>query len=98
MDKRIGNYSFTIGVVIAIILGLSIPALANVEPILVSLLLVLGLIVGFLNVAGKESKEFLTVVAVLAIVLYVSGGSGLGQIQYIGPYICLLYTSPSPRD
>ena len=73
MDKRVGNYSFIIGVIIAIILG--IVSLGAATPWLASLLVILGLIVGFLNVTGSETKEFLIVAAVLMIVAGL-GGAG----------------------
>ena len=88
MDKRIGAYSFIVGIVLAIILGLFAAQIKPVSAILISVLIVLGIIVGFLNVAGKETKEFLIVGAVLAIVVYVGGAeAGLAQIMYVGTYI-----------
>lgn len=90
MDKRIGHYSFIIGVIIAIALGL-IPAsiLGDAYTWLASLLVVLGLIVGFLNVTGKETREFLLVAAVLIITAGVGTGAGavLGGTLYLGTYL-----------
>ena len=73
MDQRVGNYSFIIGVIIAVVLGLV--SLGAATPWLASLLVVLGLIVGFLNVTGKETKEFLIVATVLVIAASM-GGAG----------------------
>lgn len=88
MEKKIGNYSFIIGVIIAVVLGLAAPALGEAAPWLTSLLIILGLIVGFLNVSGKETKEFLLVAVALVIVAFAGSASGtLGQVLYIGPYI-----------
>jgi hypothetical protein len=88
MDKRVGDYSFIVGVLIAVILGLAAPQLGPATTWLVSILVLLGLVVGFLNVTGKDTKDFLIVGAILAVVLYVSSGSiGLGDINIIGPYI-----------
>jgi hypothetical protein len=42
---------------------------------LVSLLVLLGLIVGFLNVTGKDTKEFLLVAAVLVVVSSMAPGA-----------------------
>ena len=92
MDKRVGNYSFIIGVIIAIVLGLSFP-LGTATPWLASLLVILGLIVGFLNVTGKETKEFLLVAAVLVIATSMGGASAtLGGVQYIGEYLSGIFT------
>tara|TARA_B100000315_G_C14370072_1_gene492544 strand:+ start:449 stop:799 length:351 start_codon:yes stop_codon:yes gene_type:complete len=86
MDKRIGNYAFIIGVIIAIVLG--VVSLGNLTPTLASLLVVLGLVVGFLNVTGKETKEFLMVSTVLIIASALGeAGSTLGGVDMIGPYL-----------
>jgi|TARA_Y100000310_G_C20599500_1_gene772269 hypothetical protein len=91
MDKRVGNYSFIIGVIVAIVLGVF--SLGNATPWLASLLVVLGLIVGFLNVTGKETKEFLLVGAVLIIATSMGGASAaLGGVQYIGQYLSGIFT------
>lgn len=88
MEKKIGQYSFIIGVIIAVVLGLAIPALVEATPWLTSLLIVLGLIVGFLNVAGKETKEFLIVGVILVLLSYAGGaGTTLGGVMYIGAYL-----------
>ena len=87
MEKKIGQYSFIVGIIIAVILGLSLPALADATPWLVSLLIVLGLIVGFLNVAGKETKEFLIVGVVLVLLSYAGAGATLSGVMYIGSYL-----------
>jgi len=93
MDKKIGNYSFVIGVILAIILGVAAPQLGEATAWLVSLLVVLGLIVGFLNVTGKETKEFLTIVAILVIVAYAGSAAGtLGGVMYIGEYLQGIFT------
>ncbi len=88
MEKKIGNYSFIIGVILAIILGLALPLGVGTTAVLTSILVVLGLIVGFLNVTGKETTEFLTVATILVIVSYAGGAAGsLGTVQVIGKYL-----------
>src|SRR3989338_10461024 len=92
MDKRIGNYSFIIGVIIAIVLG--VVTLGSARPWLASLLVVLGLIVGFLNVTGKETKEFLIVATVLIIAANMGGAaSTLGSVEIIGQFLTDIFTS-----
>ncbi len=91
MDKRVGNYAFTVGVIIAVILGLV--SLGAATPWLASLLVVLGLIVGFLNVAGKETKEFLLVATVLIIAAGLGGATQtLGGVEIIGRYLSGIFT------
>ncbi|MCH8004509.1 MAG: hypothetical protein IH934_07830 [Nanoarchaeota archaeon] len=89
MEQKIGHYSFIGGVIIAVVLGLfSTQVGAAAGAWLASLLVVLGLIVGFLNVSGKETKEFLTVATVLVIAAFAGGASDiLGGVQIIGAYL-----------
>ena len=95
MEKQIGNYSFIIGVIIAVVLGLTAPKLGTATPWLWSLLVVLGLVVGFLNVSGKETKEFLWVSVALVIVAY-AGSAQIDKwinVQLIGPYLSGIFNS-----
>jgi|TARA_B100001964_G_scaffold243208_2_gene320429 hypothetical protein len=89
VEQKIGHYSFIGGVIIAVVLGLfsaQVGAIASAW--LASLLVVLGLIIGFLNVSGKETKEFLLVSTVLIIAAFAGGASDiLGGVQYIGLYL-----------
>jgi len=94
MEGKIGQYSFIGGVIIAVVLGL-VPAsaLGGATPWLASLLVVLGLIVGFLNVTGKETKEFMMVATVLIIAAFAGGASEtLGGVQVIGSYLSGIFT------
>ena len=93
MEQKIGHYSFIIGVIIAVVLGLASSALGpQATAWLASLLVVLGLIVGFLNVSGKETKEFMMVATVLIIAAFAGGASNtLGGVQIIGPYLAGIF-------
>jgi len=76
MDKKLGHYAFLVGIVLAIIAGLFETAIA---PSIATLILVLlGLIVGFLNITGKETTPFL----IAAIALLAAGGARLDVIGY----------------
>ncbi len=88
MDKKIGEISFVLGVVLAVILGLIGNYLGTLEPWLISLLILLGLIVGFVNIGGKETKDFVWMAVALVLVIYAGGASGtLTTILYIGEYL-----------
>lgn len=89
MNKKIGDYSFIAGVILAIVLGLSIPALEAAASLLFSLLILLGLVVGFLNIRDKETKEFLWVSVALAIVAYTAKTQidSWQDIPLIGTYL-----------
>src|SRR3989338_3846704 len=60
----IGSWSFLIGVVFAVILG----AMGAITQTIAIILVVLGLIVGLLNITDKEVGSFLMAGAVLVIV------------------------------
>src|SRR3989338_6517472 len=95
MEQKIGHYSFIGGVILAVVLGLVPTAtLGTAAAWLTSLLVVLGLIAGFINVTGKETKEFMMVAVVLIIAAFAGNASGtLGGVQYIGPYLQGIFTS-----
>ena len=89
MEKKVGNYSFIVGVIIAVVLGVATPILGNAALWLWSLLVVLGIIVGFLNVSGKETKEFLWVTVALVVVAYAGSEQVISWegVQFIGPIL-----------
>ena len=89
MEKQVGKYSFIAGVVIAILLGLAIPALSAAKGWLYTILVLLGLVVGFLNVSGKETKDFLLVTVALVVVAYAAGAqiSSWEGVQFVGKYL-----------
>ncbi len=94
MEKKIGDYAFIIGVVVAIILGIASPALAGATTWLTSLLIVAGLAIGFLNVTGKETKEFLWVAVALVVTTFAGNASGtLASVQVLGPYLQGIFNS-----
>jgi hypothetical protein len=77
MDKKVGSYAFLIGIALAILSGIGISA-----PFVVPVLAILGLLVGLLNIAQKETVNFL----VAAIALMVAGAS-VGAIPLLGQMI-----------
>lgn len=95
MEKKIGSYSFIIGVILAVVLGLFTQFLDTAQPWLWSLLVVLGLVVGFLNVSGKETKEFLWVTVGLVVVAY-AGSVQIDKwqnVQIIGTYLSGIFNN-----
>ena len=72
-ENIIGAWAFLIGVILAVIIGLSttwisIPALTKYSAYIYEILIVLGIVVGFLNVAGKDSQTFMIAGVILVIV------------------------------
>ena len=64
MDGKTGHWAFLIGIVLAIIAGF-VPQLQT--PTVTWVLVLLGLIVGLLNITAKEVQEFL--VAAVALII-----------------------------
>jgi len=89
MDEKIGSWAFIIGVVIAILAGLlTAYPMAGLETVMVwvpLLLVLLGLIVGFLNIGDKEVQPFL--LAAIALVVVGIAKAGLADIPAIGPLL-----------
>lgn len=78
-NSKIGAWAFIIGVIIAVILGLSPDIIGSWgTPILV----ILGLIIGFLNITGKEAMSFLLATISLIIIAGL-GGKALETTPYI---------------
>jgi len=82
--NTLGSLSFLFGAVIAIIVGVVSPGSANAT--LTSLLIVLGIIVGFLNVTTKEANSFL-LASVSLVIVSALGGAVLSQVSYLGLYL-----------
>ena len=73
MDPMIGKWAFIIGLAIAVIAGfVSVPYVTLI-------LVILGLIVGLLNVTDKETKDFL--IAAIALIV---GATSLNALSTIG--------------
>ncbi|MBI5397887.1 hypothetical protein HZB03_00345 [Candidatus Woesearchaeota archaeon] len=67
MEHKVGHYAFFGGVVLAVAAGVVASLLDAVNSWIVLVLLVLGVVVGLLNIQAKEVSEFL--VAVIALLL-----------------------------
>jgi len=76
-ENLIGAWAFLIGVILAVVVGLFRTQMPTTSNWPFALLVVLGLLVGFLNVGDKESMTFL--LASLALVIV----SGMGQSALI---------------
>ena len=94
MDEKIGGYAFLAGIVIAILVALGQVAQDTATPILI----VLGVIVGLLNITHSESQKFL----VASIALVVTGSSlGMLPVKVIGRFLqaivlnIMVFTAPA---
>ena len=87
--EKIGGLAFIIGVVIAVLTGFAIVPVTEAGSIVAGgitlALVILGLVVGFLNIGIKDSSEFL--IASIAVILLSSAKPNLDVIYVIGPYL-----------
>jgi len=67
----LGSWAFLIGVILAVVLG----ALGEINTMVVWVLVVLGIIVGLLNIQESEVEAFLMAGAVLVIVSALGSGA-----------------------
>jgi len=77
----IGQWALVIGIVVAVLVGIGVSGTLTETAIMV--LIVLGLVIGLLNVASKESSAFL--LAAVALLLVSSLGKNVvGVIAVVG--------------
>ena len=72
--NMLGSWSFLIGVILALIFGLFSQWLGSLTPGIIYLLVVLGIIIGLLNIADEEVNAFLMAGTVLVIVSVLGQG------------------------
>jgi len=86
-SQQIGSWAFILGVVIAIIGGIAHAAAASVPgaEFVPLILIVLGLVVGFLNISDKEITDFLIAsIALLALAVSAAGLQNIFQTVEVG--------------
>ncbi len=89
-ENSTGAWAFFIGVVLAVIIGLStllipIPSLRKYSSFIYLILVILGIIVGSsINVSGKDSQAFLITGAIIVIVGKFGMDSVTGSLIGIG--------------
>lgn len=83
--SKLGSWAFLIGLIIAVILGLFQMEGTTMPMILV----ILGIIVGLLNVADKEVTPFLMSGAVL-IIATALGQNAVAAVPYVGEVVTAL--------
>ncbi|MBS3093815.1 hypothetical protein J4456_04530 [Candidatus Pacearchaeota archaeon] len=76
----LGSWAFLIGVILAVVLGLGFTG--GLADTLTWVLVLVGIIVGLLNVADREATPFLMSGAVLVIVSAL-GGQVLSDVMYV---------------
>ena len=79
MDKKIGQWAFILGIIVAVLAAVLAAFLADQIPayVVTVILVILGLVVGYLNISDKEITQFL--VATLAL-LAISGAAVISDV------------------
>ncbi|MBW6442449.1 hypothetical protein K0A97_01540 [Patescibacteria group bacterium] len=72
-ENSVGAWAFLIGVVLATLVGLSstifsIPYVVTYSAQIYGILVILGLVIGFVNIPGKDSQTFLMAGTALVVV------------------------------
>lgn len=84
MYEKIGGWAFILGVIIAIVAGIMSGFLDPTSAGYITLVLViLGLVVGILNISEKELETFL----LAAVALLLVGTARMDLIPYVGTYL-----------
>jgi hypothetical protein len=74
----IGGWAFVIGIVIAILIGIGVPLTDTV----IAILVVLGIIIGLLNIASKHVQPFMLASIAVLLASYM-GKAVLGMVPYV---------------
>jgi len=88
-ENSVGAWAFFIGVILAVLIGLSttifpIPTVIAYSAQIYALLVILGLIVGFVNIPGRDALTFLWAGAILVVVSKFGMDSVRGSLIGIG--------------
>jgi len=85
--QSVGSWAFIAGVVLAIILGLFGQMVATYKGFIVTILVIIGLIVGLINIGDKETTNFLIAAIALLAANTVTQWTSLDVIGNISTYI-----------
>jgi hypothetical protein len=93
MLAKVGAWAFIVGVVIALVAGF-VPT--NMQSLVTGVLVVVGLIVGFMNVTEKETTPFLMAAVAIMIALYTAGSAidrSVETLGIVGTYLLVVMQS-----
>ena len=88
-ENSLGAWAFLVGVILAIIAGvftslIPIPSLVKYSPQIYGILIILGIIIGSINVSAKDTQIFMIAGTVLVIVSKFGMESVTGSLIGIG--------------
>lgn len=88
--QAVGSWAFLLGVFVAVITGALMPDAANTT--VISFLVLLGLVVGLLNITTKETTSFL-LASVSLVLVAAFGGSVVSGEEKVGQYMVAMLDS-----
>ncbi len=80
MEQSLGSWAFILGVLVAVVGGAIGGWLTGAGPWITLLLVVLGLIVGFLNISQKEVNDFLIAAIALGTVGWIANLASIDTV------------------
>lgn len=82
--QQLGKWAFIGGVLLAIVVGLMPSAfLVNIAGTIPTILVVIGILVGLVNISEKDTHSFL----LAAVALLLAGTAGIQNLPILGAYV-----------
>ena len=81
-ENVVSAWAFLIGVVLALVGGMLSALFGELNPFVLGLLLILGLVIGFIGVSPNDISKFMTSSVSLVIVSY-AGTAGVRNIEFL---------------
>lgn len=81
--ENVGEWSFIGGVILAILIGIVPGVFVSYADLVAWVLVILGVLVGLLNIKEKETHDFL----LAAVALLIAGSAGLQNLPVVGDYV-----------
>ena len=77
-----GAWGFLVGIILALAVGILSASLGELSGYILGILVILGLMVGFINVSPKDQNTFLMTAVSLVIVSF-AGAEGISGIEFL---------------
>ena len=77
-----GAWGFLVGIILALAVGIFSAKIGELSGTITGVLVILGLIVGFINVSPKDQNTFL-VTAVSLVIVSFAGAEGISGIEFL---------------
>ena len=94
-SQRAGGYAFIVGIILAVVLGIIMgfapEALASSGSLILLIMIILGLIVGFMNIKDSNITEFLIAAIAVTLVGNIAVSQAATIIPTVGPAIGYIF-------